>query len=178
MTQLVAATPIRLDRDGVEHAARTATGAILSLLVARLFSLPESYWAAVTTIMVLQSTLGAALSVSALRFIGTAMGAAAAALVATLFGVDVVVFGATVFLLGVLSAVLHLDRCAFHFAGMTLSFVMLAVSGRSPWIVAAHRFLEVSIGIVISLLLTAVWHERVAELGMSAAGLETTSGRK
>src|SRR5712692_2886269 len=136
MTQLVTAIPIRLDRDGVEHAARTATGAILSMLVARLFSLPDSYWAAVTTIMVLQSSLGAALSVSALRFIGTVMGAAAGALVAALFGPNVVAFGATVFLLGMLSAALHLDRCAFHFAGMTLSFVMLAVSGQSPWIVA------------------------------------------
>jgi uncharacterized membrane protein YccC len=178
MIQLATATPIRLDRDGVEHAVRTATGAILSLLIARLFSLPESYWAAVTTIMVLQSTLGAALSVSAVRFIGTAMGAAAGAFVPALFGPNVVVFGATVFLLGVLSAVLHLDRCAFHFAGMTLAFVMLTVSGQSSWIVAAHRFLEVSIGIVISLLLTAVWHERVAELGMSAAGVETTSRRR
>jgi uncharacterized membrane protein YccC len=162
MTQLVTATPIRLDRDGVEHAARTATGAILSLLVARLFSLPESYWAAVTTIMVLQSTLGAALSVSALRFIGTAMGAAAGAVVPALFGPNVVVFGATVFLLGVLSAALRLDRCAFHFAGMTLAFVMLTVDGRSPWIVAINRFLEVSIGIFVSLLLTAVWHEQAS----------------
>jgi len=106
------------------------------------------------------------------------MGAAAGALVPALFGPNVVVFGVTVFLLGVLSAALHLDRCAFHFAGMTLAFVMLPVSGQSSWIVAAHRFLEVSIGIVIRLLLTAVWHERVVELGMSAAGLETTSRRR
>ena len=162
MPQLVTATPIRLDRDGVEHAARTATGAILSLLVARLFSLPESYWAAVTTIMVLQSTLGAALSVSALRFIGTAMGAAAGALVAARFGPNAVVFGAAVFALGVLSGALRCDRSTFHFAGMTLAFVMLTVDGRSPWIVAVNRFLEVSIGIFVSLLLTAVWHEQAS----------------
>ena len=54
---------------------------------------------------------------------------------------------------------------------MTLAFVMLTVDGQSPWIVAAHRFFEVSIGIVISLLLTAAWQERRA--GMSAAGLPT-----
>jgi len=164
MIQLVAATPVRLDRDALEHAARTAAGATLSLLVARLFSLPESYWAAVTTMIVLQSTLGTALSVSALRFIGTAIGAAAGALQAALFGPNVLVFGATVFLLGVLSAALHLDRSAFRFAGITLAIVMLVVRGQPPWVVAAHRFLEVSIGIVIGLLLTAVWHERVPEM--------------
>ena len=172
MTQPVTATPVRLDRNAVEHAARTATGAILSLQVARLFGLPESYWAAVTTIIVLQSTLGAALSVSALRFVGTAMGAAAGALVATRFASSVLVFGAAVFMLGVLSAALHLDRSAFRFAGITLAIVMLAVSGQSPWVVAAHRFVEVSIGIVIALLLTAVWHER-GRAGMSAAEHKT-----
>jgi uncharacterized membrane protein YccC len=163
MPQLVTPTPVRLDRKALEDAARTAAGATLSLLVARLFSLPESYWAAVTTMIVMQSTLGTALSVSALRFIGTAMGAAAAAPLAAAFGPSIVVFGATVFLLGVLNAALHLDRSAFRFAGITLAIVMLVARGQSPWVVATHRFVEVSIGIAIGLLMTAVWHERVAE---------------
>jgi uncharacterized membrane protein YccC len=157
MTSLVITTPSRLDRVAVEHAARTAVGATISLLVARLFSLPESYWAAVTTMIVLQSTLGAALSVSALRFIGTVMGAAAGAVQATVFGPNVLAYCATIVLLGILNAALHLDRSAFRFAGITLTIVMLVVHGNSPWIVAVHRAIEVSIGIVIGLLLTAVW---------------------
>jgi uncharacterized membrane protein YccC len=91
------------------------------------------------------------------------MGAAAGALLAGLFGSNVLVFGTTVFLLGVLSAALHLDRSAYRFAGITLAIVMLVVRGQSPWVVAAHRFFEVSIGIVVGLLLTGVWHERAAE---------------
>src|SRR5262249_32098398 len=44
------------------HSARTAATAVASLLVARLFRLPESYWAPVTTLVITQASLGAALS--------------------------------------------------------------------------------------------------------------------
>jgi uncharacterized membrane protein YgaE (UPF0421/DUF939 family) len=57
-----------------EHSALTAVAAIASLLVARLFRLPEDYWSAITTLAILQSTLGAALTVSGQRFAGTALG--------------------------------------------------------------------------------------------------------
>jgi len=163
MAQTISGTPARLDRRSLEHAARSAVGAAVSVLVARLFKLPEAYWAAVTTMIVLQSTLGATLSVSALRFTGTAIGAVAGALLAAQFGPNVLVFGAGVFLLGVLTAALHLDRSAFRFAGITLAIVMLIVRAQSPWVVGAHRFVEVSIGIVIGLLLTAVWPERLTQ---------------
>ncbi len=132
----------------------------MALLVARLFKLPESYWAAITTMIILQSTLGGALSVSALRFIGTALGAAAGGLFAGYFGPQFYIFGAGIFLLGIVAAALHLDRSAFRFAGITLAIVMLVPRTHSPWIVAAHRFVEVSIGIVIGLLFTAIWPER------------------
>ena len=162
MTQPVATTAVRLDRHSLEHAARTAAGATVALLVARFFKLPESYWAAITTMIVLQSTLGAALSVSALRFIGTALGAVAGGLFASYLGPQFYIFGAGIFLLGLLTAALRLDRSAFRFAGITLAIVMLVTRTQSPWIVAAHRFVEVSIGIVIGLLLTAFWPERQA----------------
>jgi len=162
MTQPVATTAVRLDRHSLEHAARTAVGATVALLVARLFKLPESYWAAITTMIVLESTIRAALSVSGLRFIGTALGAVAGGLIASYFGPQFYIFGAGIFLLGLLTAALRLDRSAFRFAGITLAIVMLVTRTQSPWIVAAHRFVEVSIGIVIGLLLTAVWPERQA----------------
>jgi len=57
------------------HAARTTIAAVVSLLVARALKMPEPYWATVTTMVVMQSTLGAAWKVSATRFAGTALGA-------------------------------------------------------------------------------------------------------
>jgi uncharacterized membrane protein YccC len=45
--------------------------------------MPESYWAAVSTIIVTQSTLGAAWAASRTRFVGTALGAALGGLLAS-----------------------------------------------------------------------------------------------
>src|SRR5208282_5339202 len=87
------------------------------------------------------------------------MGALAGGLLATQFGQNVYVFGAGVLLLGMITAALHCDRSAFRFAGITLAIVMLVVRPASPWLIALHRFLEVSIGIVIGLLVTAIWPE-------------------
>ena len=46
-----------------------------SLEVARLLRLPEAYWAPDSTLMITQSSLGTALSVSGERFVGTVLGA-------------------------------------------------------------------------------------------------------
>ena len=51
----------------VVHSLRTAIACVVSLLVARLFRLPEAYWAAITALIVMQSSLGAALPISAQR---------------------------------------------------------------------------------------------------------------
>jgi len=150
----------RLTKRDVIHVARTTVAAVVSLLVARLFKLPESYWAAVTTIVVMQSTLGAAFTVSWYRFVGTAIGAAAGALLATYFGSNTVIFGIGIFLLGLICAALKLDRAAYRFAGITLAITMLVAYAGAAWVVAVHRFFEVSVGIAVALALTAIWPER------------------
>jgi fusaric acid resistance family protein len=76
------------------HSLRTAVGTVVSVAAARLARLSEAYWAPVTTLVITQSSLGAALAVSRQRFAGTAVGAAVSALVATYFGPRVLVFGA------------------------------------------------------------------------------------
>jgi uncharacterized membrane protein YccC len=160
MAHILTLDPEGLTRRSVEHAARTAIGTTASLLIARLFKLPDAYWAAVTTVVVLQSTLGAALSISLLRLIGTALGALAGGLLAFYFNQNVWVFAGAVFVLGLVIAVLHLDRAAFRFAGITLTIVMLVQRAESPVMIGWHRFVEVSIGIAIGLVLAAVWPDR------------------
>lgn len=61
------------------HAARTAVAAVASYLIAQSFRLPQAYWAAISTLIVMQATLGGALPISLQRFAGTAIGAAAGA---------------------------------------------------------------------------------------------------
>ncbi|HXP84161.1 MAG TPA: FUSC family protein [Bryobacteraceae bacterium] len=142
------------------NAARTATASLASYLVARLFHLPEAYWALVSTLIVMQSTLGAALAVSVQRFAGTAIGAAVGAATATYFPGNIWVFAIAVFLLGVLCAVLRVERSAYRYASITLAIVMLVTRAASGWLIAVHRFFEVSLGIAVGLVLSAVWPER------------------
>jgi uncharacterized membrane protein YgaE (UPF0421/DUF939 family) len=148
-----------LDRQALEHAARTTVAATVSLAAARVLGLPEAHWAAISTMVVTQSTLGAALTVSGQRFAGTALGASVAAVLVAEFGSSMWVFAAGVFGLGLVCALCRLDRAAYRFAGITLAIVL--VSRHAPaWIIGAHRFFEVSLGIAAGLVMTALWPER------------------
>ena len=141
------------------HAARTTIAAVASLLIARLFRLPEAYWASVASIIVMQSTLGAAWTVSKQRLAGTVVGAAVGALAATYAGRSVAVFGAGVFVCGVICALLHIERNAFRYSGITLAVIMLVARTAPAWVIAIHRFVEISVGIAVGLIVTAAWPE-------------------
>jgi uncharacterized membrane protein YccC len=142
------------------HAGRTAVAAVGSVVVARVVRLPETYWAAITTLVITQSSLGAALKVSGERFIGTALGAGVAAILATYFAPNVAIYGLALFILGLLCAAVRSDRNAYRFGGVALTIVLLVPRTGPAWQVAFHRFAEVTIGIVVALAMTVVWPER------------------
>jgi len=144
-----------LTRDTFTTAARTAIATIVALLLARSLELPEFYWAPISTIVILVSTINP-LTLAWQRFAGTALGAVVGALIASYPGQNWVVYGAGIFLCGILSAVLRLSA-AYRFAAITLSIVVLTTHSRPPWIVATHRFIEVSLGIAVALVMTLVW---------------------
>ena len=86
------------------HSARTAVAAIASLVIARCCRLPETYWARMTTLVVTQSSLRETASISGERFIGTALGAIAGVIVASHYGSSFIMFGISVFTLGLLTS--------------------------------------------------------------------------
>ena len=144
----------------VVHSARTGVATVASFLLARSFRLPEAYWAPITTIVITQSSLGAAWEVSWQRFVGTLVGAALGAVAATYFMPTALVFGVCLFVLGLLCAAVRTDRSAYRFGGVTLAIVLLLPHVRSPWIAAFHRSAEVSIGIGVALIFALVWPEK------------------
>lgn len=109
--------------------------------------------------MITQSSLGAAISVSWQRFVGTALGALVGAIVASHFGPHVLVFGTCVLILGLLAPLVHSDRSAYRFGGITLVIVLLVPRTTPAWQVAFHRFAEVSIGIGAALVFAILWPE-------------------
>ena len=152
----------RVERRELVHAARTTIVAVGSLLIARLCRLPEAYWAAITAMIVMQSTLGAALAISKQRLIGTALGSLMGALLATYAARNVAVFAAGILLCGIICAVLHMERSAYRYAGITLTIIMLVIRSEPAWVIAIHRFIVISLGIAGALILTAVWPESKA----------------
>jgi len=139
-------------------AARTTIAAVLSLLLARLLKLPEFYWAPISAIVIIQSTINPR-TLAWQRFAGTALGAAVGALIATFFSSGALVYAVAIFLCGALCALLRLSG-AYRFAAITLSIVLLVAHQHPAWIVALHRFVEVSLGIAVALAVAQLWPSR------------------
>jgi len=137
-------------------AARTAVAAVISLLLARTLKLPEYYWAPISTLVILLSTINP-LTLAWQRFAGTALGAGLGAVIATSLGTGPhwPVYGAGIFICGILCALLRMAS-AYRFAAIALTIVLIIVHERSPWMVAVHRFVEVSLGIAVGLAVTAI----------------------
>jgi uncharacterized membrane protein YgaE (UPF0421/DUF939 family) len=152
------ANTYKLTFNTLMDAARTTVAAVVSLLLARILKLPEFYWAPISAIVIIQSTINPR-TLAWQRFAGTALGAALGALVATFFSSSTLVYGVAVLLCGVLCAVLRLDG-AYRFAAITLSIVLLIAHQRPAWIVASHRFVEVSVGIAVALAVAQLWPGR------------------
>ncbi len=144
----------------IGHSIRTAVAATLSVVVARLVQMPEAYWAAIATLVVMQSTLGATLTLSIERIVATAVGASVGALEANYFGANLVAFMVAIILIGLLSYGFRLEKTAYRYASVTLAIIVLIPRSNPAWIVALHRFIEVSVGIIVALIVVGLWPER------------------
>ena len=152
----------------IAHAIRTAVAATASVLIARLVQMPEAYWAAIATLVVMQSTLGATLTLSLERIVATAVGASVGALEANFFGANRVAFALAIVLIGLLSIAFRLEKTAYRYASITLAIIVLIPRSSPAWTIALHRFLEVSVGIIVALAVVALWPEHQPSAAKSA----------
>jgi len=153
----------------LSHAFRTTAAATISILLGRLVGLPEAYWAAIATVVVMQSPLGATVPLAIERIVASALGASIGAIESTYFGTNLFVFALAVLLLGLISFVLRLEKVGYSYACITLVIIVLIPRAEAPWIAAAHRFAEVSLGILVALAVVAVWREERRLVGHSTA---------
>jgi uncharacterized membrane protein YgaE (UPF0421/DUF939 family) len=152
------ANPYKLTLDALLEAVRTTIAAVASMLLARLLKLPEFYWAPISAIVIIQSTIDPR-TLAWQRFAGTALGAVLGAVIATFFSPSALVYAGAIFVCGVLCTLLGF-RGAYRFAAITVSIILLIAHTRPAWIVATHRFVEVSVGIAVALALSEVWPSR------------------
>ena len=99
----------------------------------------------------------------------TVLGASVAALESNYFGASLAAFMLAIFFIGVLSFGFCLERTAYRYASVTLAIIVLIPRTNPACIVALHRFIKVSVGIVVALLVVAIWPGRSAIAAKNAA---------
>src|ERR1700730_120913 len=109
----------------ISHAFRTTVAATISILLGRLVGLPEAYWAAIATVVVMQSPLGATVPLAIERIVASALGASVGAIESTHFGANLFVFALAMLLLGLISFVLRLEKVGYSYACITLVIIVL-----------------------------------------------------
>jgi len=133
------------------------------MYLATLLRMPQAYWAAITAMIVMQAYLGAAVKQSWIRFAATAVGAAVSVPFVAYFDQNLLMFGVAVFITVVLCAILHLEE-GLRLAAVTVAITLLIPHTGRPWVPAFNRFLEVSFGILIALLVAEfVWPSTALE---------------
>jgi uncharacterized membrane protein YgaE (UPF0421/DUF939 family) len=142
-----------IDRGILYDSARTAAATLVSLLLARALKLPEYYWAPISTVVIMQSTIQP-LQGAWQRFVGTALGAVLGAMIATFIGRNAMIYAVGIFSCGMFAAVFR-AWSAYRVAAITFSIVVL-ISRGPAWVFAWHRFLEVSLGIAVALVATLI----------------------
>ena len=120
----------------ITHSIRTAAAATASVIIARLVQMPEAYWAGIATLVVMQSTLGATLTLSIERIVATAVGASVGAIEAKFFEANLVAYTVAIFLVGLLSIAFRLEKTAYRYASITLTIIVLIPRLEAPWAIA------------------------------------------
>jgi uncharacterized membrane protein YgaE (UPF0421/DUF939 family) len=153
-------------KDNTGHciqALKTGIAALLCLYITQCFGLTQGYWAAISSIIVLQSHMGATIKASLGRLMATAIGAAIGAAFFAAFGKSYLCVSIAIALAAVLCASRHL-RDSYRLAGSTVMIVMFSAQFNTPWMTAMERFIEVSLGILVALVVSKfLWPSRARQ---------------
>lgn len=143
----------------LRHALRVVTAVVAAFAVVKLAGLPQGWWAVITALLVVQTSVGGSLKAALDRLWGTIAGALYGALVAitiphiTDLGLAFAI-AAAILPLAYLAAV----NPIFRVAPVTALIVLLPIYGHtaSPLISALDRVFEIIIGNIVALAVTFV----------------------
>jgi uncharacterized membrane protein YccC len=144
-----------ISRQHIIQAVKIGVAGVVSILAAELLRLPQGYWAAISAFVVMGSDVGTTIPASRDRLIGTGIGAVLGAVFASFWGVHLVPFGIAVVATALLCESLGFGQ-NYRMACVTVAIVMLIKTPVSAWKASTHRFLEVALGIVVALVISAL----------------------
>jgi len=145
-----------------KHGVKTAVAAAVCLALVRVFGFPQGYWACVATIVVMQSETTATFKASRDRLVGTAIGALVGWGAATVWHGHLLVYAVAVLICMVAPEAMGL-KSPGRLAGVAATIILLVPNTEPHWVTARDRFLEVSFGIVVALVVSqSLWRDSAA----------------
>jgi uncharacterized membrane protein YccC len=160
-------------------AVRVTSAAILAFALAKLLGFAHGYWAVITAIIVMQTSVGGSLKAAVDRLLGTMAGALYGAVIAVAVphattGALAAAMVAAILPLALLAAI----KASFKAAPITAFIVLVPISGPEvpPLTYALERILEISIGSLVGmavslLILPARAHQMLAQVAARIADL-------
>jgi uncharacterized membrane protein YgaE (UPF0421/DUF939 family) len=156
--------------NGVFHGMSAAVVAVFCYWTAsRVPSLPETYWAPIAAVVVLYPDRDETRKASIQRFVGTAIGSLIGWASATLWHENLMFYGLSVLLAVGICYILRLEG-ASRLCAVTVTVITLIPRSEPTYLVAFHRFVEVSYGVACALVYTALtdwaskrWRSRRAD---------------
>lgn len=137
------------------QAVRILVACAMSYGGSRLIGLEEGYWALVTAVVVTQPALGSTLSAGRDRVIGTLIGALAG--LGVLASAELGISSFTLFWIALIPlSVLTAVKPNLRLCCITLVIVVLVPSTGTPFVRPLERVLEILIGTLASIIVTAV----------------------
>lgn len=162
----------------IRHAIRVSAAVGAAFALATLLRLPQGYWAVFTAVIVVQSSLGATITASVERFMGTVVGALAGA-GAAYFHARWPQFGGLILCVTVaLLAFLVSMRPSLKVAPVTAVIMLIGTTTHmDPLVAAALRVAEITVGSVVGvaatlLIFPARAHASVVSSVQKIAGLQ------
>ncbi|HEY2685195.1 MAG TPA: FUSC family protein [Steroidobacteraceae bacterium] len=139
-------------RIGFKLGLMTGLAAWCAYAASSLVGLKEGYWAAISAIVVLQQDLTSTRGSGRDRFIGTAIGGCAGWLCALVWHQAVWVYVLAVALTVFVCWLANISGAA-RLAAVAVTVIVLIPRGEALWKVALFRFLEVSWGIAVAIVI-------------------------
>lgn len=159
------------------HAIRVSCAVVAAYAIATLLRLPQGYWAVFTAVIIVQGSLGATITASIERLMGTAVGAIVGAGAAMLHTRWPEAGGPILAVTAALLAFLAAVRPAFKVAPVTAVIMLIGVTTHMDPLVAAFlRVAEITVGSVVGIAATllifpARAHVSVVQNTQEVAGL-------
>ena len=159
------------------HAIRVSCAVVAAYALATLLRLPQGYWAVFTAVIIVQSSLGATITASIERLMGTAVGAVVGAGAAMLHARWPEAGGPILAITAALLAFLAAVRPAFKVAPITAVIMLIGTTTHMDPLVAAFlRVAEITVGSVVGIAATllifpARAHAAVVENAQKVASL-------